>query len=1332
MSTATDTSASDGSSRDEPQDHGGQGSISQHSRDHLREHVDHICHMLSEQGPMSVTFVHNNTLLGLQQHNFEEAIQKAQAFIGGQGYLDNSEYRNHYRRDRITDADIGSVMARREDLELDEVLASVDTKPITSETVLRLHLINGLNGLSASDLRNSAVEAAATRSFRSDLPPETRAAILANTEAQLDRVKQRIGVDLTLAGWLQELLNVDILGHIRRDVSRALVEGRTATASATSILRDLHIPPESWSDYQSVVDQHLDGFVEKEKREPALELWLQAEMQAISCLARRNFDLDGTFDTLINHFKANLEEYAVTGMWAASLSRLGLSDPFSAVDSSSLQEYDVWLDAAEHLANRIHHMERWGGPPVPIDSEFHAEITTLVEAELARLGDIQDGEQDTLERAHLCWVVLHDLGELYLNRRGFEAFRVLLSLADTPAQDDILARVEMLDPRQSMHRFAEQSLAADIASLTSGKSHVDFIRSLTGENLVERVNDYMIGLCSAFFDEGLAAWHLPSRTLGFYEAWRNLAVHDRTFDLDGLSGWREAIHHLPILPVDAVIIQLQSLGIPESDWPDYCGRVLVDLKGWAGMVFWRQLNSDYSKQQAHPIDIMQYLAVRLFYQNQLVDQACRNHWQIRSNIDDLQQYFATHLSEYMLCKFLHTGELPDYLAEQVRTLTDQNSSTGNYETDRWKNLADTAWMHLENERPAREAGDRGWRLFNLAQFLGLDADRIRALSGQEVAAFIGCLDGFPEESHGPVWLHAFELHYRNEVLNAMSLNRGRGRWMKRDRRPKSQVVFCIDEREESIHRHYEELDPEHETLGAAGFFGVAMDYTGLDEHHHTPLCPAPVTPAHSVHEVARPVDEHARLPAHRRQSNWLGVFHDTFWEMKRNVVGSYFLIDIAGFLAAFPLLGRIFFPLKYFATVRAVRNMFVPTVNTCLTVTRSEEEVSPAEESPEQDNNGHAHGNPLGFTLTEQADRSEGLLRNIGLIQNFAPIVVFCAHGSHSENNPHENAHDCGACGGKHGAPNSRVLAAMVNTPQVRELLHQRGIIIPKDTWFVGATHNTANDVIDYFDEEDVPEAVKENYNAIVADLQQATMRAARERCRRFASAPKDVSIEASFRHTQARAFDFSQVRPEWGHATNAFAVVGRRGITQGVFFDRRPFVISYDPSTDPTGVIVERILLAVGPVGAGINLEYYFSTVDPKVYGSDTKVPHNVTGLIGVMEGASSDLRTGLPRQMTEVHEAMRLNLVVDAPMEILGEIYGRQPGIQQLLDGHWVILIAHDPETGEFNQFVPGVGFEKWDDSQLQPIPEVANSYAWFKGKHEKFLPPALITEPSRSWVN
>ncbi|MDQ3628731.1 MAG: DUF2309 domain-containing protein, partial [Actinomycetota bacterium] len=215
-----------------------------------------------------------------------------------------------------------------------------------------------------------------------------------------------------------------------------------------------------------------------------------------------------------------------------------------------------------------------------------------------------------------------------------------------------------------------------------------------------------------------------------------------------------------------------------------------------------------------------------------------------------------------------------------------------------------------------------------------------------------------------------------------------------------------------------------------------------------------------------------------------------------------------------------------------------------------------------------------------------------------------------------------------------------------------------------------------------------------------------------------------SLQHVQGRSRDLSQVRPEWGHCTNAFAVVGRRCLTQGVFFDRRGFVISYDPTQDPTGGFVERILLSLGPVGAGINLEYYFSSVDNQVYGCDTKVPHNVSGLFGVMGGAASDLRTGLPKQMIEIHEPMRLLLVVESTTAVLGEIYGRQPVIAELLDNAWVQLVAMDPEDGTQTLFVPGKGFVAWDE-HVPDLPVVASSFDYYRGRTD-FLTPALIGGP------
>ena len=166
---------------------------------------------------------------------------------------------------------------------------------------------------------------------------------------------------------------------------------------------------------------------------------------------------------------------------------------------------------------------------------------------------------------------------------------------------------------------------------------------------------------------------------------------------------------------------------------------------------------------------------------------------------------------------------------------------------------------------------------------------------------------------------------------------------------------------------------------------------------------------------------------------------------------------------------------------------------------------------------------------------------------------------------------------------------------------------------------------------------------------------------------------------------DFTQVHPEWGHATNSSMIVSRRLLTQGLFLDRRTFLQSYDPTQDPDGAILERILTAVVPVAAGIGLEYYFSRVDNCRYGCGTKVPHNITGLIGVMDGAQSDLRIGLPWQMVWVHEPMRLTFIVEAHPSVVASIVQRHRGLQKLFDHHWAHLLVLDFRSGEFFRYGP-----------------------------------------------
>ncbi|MFY0531975.1 putative inorganic carbon transporter subunit DabA [Nannocystis pusilla] len=588
----------------------------------------------------------------------------------------------------------------------------------------------------------------------------------------------------------------------------------------------------------------------------------------------------------------------------------------------------------------------------------------------------------------------------------------------------------------------------------------------------------------------------------------------------------------------------------------------------------------------------------------------------------------------------------------------------------------------------------------------MSAATIYAASRADVEAVLAFLDELDEPTRLRVLHEAYERRYRVELLDALAANLAAPPPV--TTRPRHQVVFCIDDRFESSRRHLEELAPECETLGAAGFFGLAIAYQGIDDPSTFPLCPVVVQPQHRIEEQALTRQfSIAELRASRRRQ--LGEIETAWGRMSRSLLLGSIVTAIAGFFAAIPLLANVFSPRAAGRVRKAIARWWLPEPMTRLTELRAEQDGTRTAQVMS------------GFTLDEMATRVAALLENMGIVHRFGKLVVVLGHDSSSVNNPYFPAYSCGACGGRSGGPNARLFARMANQPGVRERLAARGIAIPEDTVFVGGLYDTANDMIRLYDAEDLPDAALHELRVLSPQLEEMCRRNAHERCRRFASAPRRAAPERALRHVEGRAFDLAQARPELGHATNAACFVGRRELTAGLFLDRRAFLVSYDPEQDPKGSILERILLAVGPVGAGINLEYFFSTVDMERLGAGTKLPHNVTGLFGVMNGASSDLRTGLPKQMTEIHEPVRLHLVVEASPATLLAIAGRQPAVAELVTNEWLRLISVDPETRAIQTFDARFGFRPYTPLSAG-LPRVRSSSDWYAGR-DQFLPPALI---------
>jgi uncharacterized protein len=468
--------------------------------------------------------------------------------------------------------------------------------------------------------------------------------------------------------------------------------------------------------------------------------------------------------------------------------------------------------------------------------------------------------------------------------------------------------------------------------------------------------------------------------------------------------------------------------------------------------------------------------------------------------------------------------------------------------------------------------------------------------------------------------------------------------------PSFQAMFCIDDRECSTRRHLEYLDSQCATFGTPGFFNVEFYFQPEFGKFHTKSCPAPVTPRYLIKESA----SHKML---KKDAHFNQISH--------SLVRGWVSAQTLGFWSAFKLIGNILKPSSSALEVSSFKHM---DPKGSLTI-----EYQGIEEN----------GLQVGFKVAEMADRVEGLLRSVGLLENFSPLVYLIGHGASSINNTHYAGYDCGACCGRPGSVNARVAAMMSNHPKVRQILNLRGIAIPESTQFIGGLHDTTKDEIQYFDVEILlPEnLLLHQKNEVI--FSKALGLNALERSRRFDTLKKDKPLSGIHEAVKKRAFSLFEPRPEYNHATNALCIVSRKSTIKGLFFDRRAFLNSYDYRKDPEGKALDKILGAAVPVCGGINLEYYFSRMDPDKLGAGTKLPHNVMGLIGVANGADGDLRTGLPYQMVEIHDPIRLLMLVEQDPAVVMNVIRSNASTYEWIKNSWVHFVVIDPFTKTFLRF-------------------------------------------------
>lgn len=509
---------------------------------------------------------------------------------------------------------------------------------------------------------------------------------------------------------------------------------------------------------------------------------------------------------------------------------------------------------------------------------------------------------------------------------------------------------------------------------------------------------------------------------------------------------------------------------------------------------------------------------------------------------------------------------------------------------------------------------------------------------------------------------ALEHSYQSEIIAKLKTNKLQPASVQQKA---LQAVFCIDVRSEIFRRSLEAQSEEIETIGFAGFFGMTIEYLKFGQATGGAQCPVLLTPKIKVREALRQKDLVAEgmLLRHR---NFRQTVNGAWNSFKTSAISCFSFVETAGLWFGVKLAKDSLALTRPESAFAVDGGRFGPKI---------QREVCCA--------GTHGHDLETGIAPADQIALAAFALKNMGLMTNFAKVVLICGHGSATANNPYGSALDCGACGGHTGDVNARVAADILNQLAVREGLKQHGIHIPAETVFIAGLHNTTTDEVLIYDAETLLPNRLAEFGKIKSWLTAASKQARRERAASLglSNVPESELDKKIF----ARSRDWAQVRPEWGLANNAAFIAAPRERTRGLNLGGRTFLHNYDVNLDAEKSTLELIMVAPMVVASWINLQYYGSTVNNHLFGSGNKVLHNVVGTFGVWQGNGGDLQAGLPLQSVHdgtrwMHEPLRLNVFIEAERGAIENIIAKQPGVRELVENGWVNLFAMEAPGKKF----------------------------------------------------